>query len=256
MANIKYKDNIDEWITSLRRAGIAIQEAGARTVNRAAWAIYGEYRRNLLAGTLMRNRDFTLKSIKVFEAHAMRSGGKELRKMEDINARVGVMSFSDGREHYLALLEFGNTRKGNSKLENRVPIPLDTSRQGGNRGSPVAAPNRMGAQFQPNSRIDLSRFEGDPRRQYAIMNTMARTGILYNGRGARAIAKAGFFDVDYGDKRYLFRIKGKKAGILRDLSFQQTVQKAEPHMGDAVKKMTQSMMDRMFVEEAERLING
>ena len=49
----KYTNNLDEYKKKLARAGISIQTAGVEAINNAAYNLYAEYRRRLIAETAL-----------------------------------------------------------------------------------------------------------------------------------------------------------------------------------------------------------
>lgn len=251
-----WKDNVHEYVQELRKAGIALQEAAADAVNSAAWSMYGQYRLKLLRGTLMRNKEFTLKSIRVLEAHAKRSSGKELRKIEDINAKLVVMPFASGKTHYLALLEFGATKTGTPLTNGRVPVPLDSAR-GGNRNSPVKHYYQLQKGFSVKGTIDLSKFEGHWRQQYAIMSSMNRRGAFYTINKQKKVSHHGYYYVNYGGgKMYMFKVAPKKVTMIRDLSMDRTTVKPEPYMEETVNEFSKADMNEMFIDAAKRKLAG
>src|SRR5690554_8113607 len=95
---VKYSNDIDEYKKKLNRAGIAIQEAGAIAINKAADIILQRYRATLKKKIKhMRNPKFTLGAAVIFKAHAKGSKGT-LRKMGDINAIVDRKRRRVGKE--------------------------------------------------------------------------------------------------------------------------------------------------------------
>lgn len=251
---LKYSDNVQQWTRKLRTAGFSLQEAAALSVTKAARFIATRYRLELVRKTVhLRNREFTLKSIVVFPARYKRSSG-ELRAMEDINAIVGVKKIG-GREHYLAMLEIGADRHGNPKTDNAVPIPLDSSRENEDRDRRVDAALRLGSRYQFGGKIDLTRFAGNPRQQFAIMNSMARRGKLWiTGQKNKQIGKHAYYAVDQGDKKWLYKITGKSAKIVRDLSFDMTKVPAKPMFGESINDLNQRDMEQFFAAAAIELL--
>ena len=253
---LKYTDNVQQWTRNLRRAGFSLQEAAALSCTKAARFVAARYRLELVRKTIhLRNRDFTLKSIVVFPAKHIKSGG-ELRPVQDINAIVGVKTIGN-REHYLAMLEIGADKKGVPELGGAVPIPLDTARESGNRDKRVAAAMRMGlgSRYQFGGAVDLSKFAGNPRQQFAIMNSMARRGKLWmTGQKNKQIGKHAYYVVDQGDKKWLYKINGKKATIVRDLSYDMTKIPAKPMFGESIDDLNQRDMEQFFVSAAMELL--
>lgn len=253
--DLKYTDNVMEWTRKLRMAGFAMQEAAAGACTKAARFVAVRYRLELQRKTIhLRNREFTLKSIVVFPARYKRSGG-ELRPMDDINAIVGVKK-NGSREHYLAMLEIGADKKGVPALGGAVPIPMDSAREGGDRNRRIVSALRLGpGRYQIGGTIDLSRFAGNPRQQFAIMNSMARSGKLWiTGQKNKQIGKHAYYTVDQGDKKWLYKINGKRATIVRDLSFDITKVPEKPMFGDSVDDLNQRDMEQYFIAAATELM--
>jgi hypothetical protein len=251
---LKYTDNVQAWTRKLRTAGFSLQEASALSCTKAARFVAARYRLELVRKTIhLRNRDFTLKSIVVLPARYKRSSG-ELRPMQDINAIVGVKTIGN-REHYLAMLEIGADKKGMPELGGAVPIPLDTAREGGNRDKRVAAAMRLGQRYQFGGSVDLSKFAGNPRQQFAIMNSMARRGKLWiTGQKNKQIGKHAYYAVDHGDKKWLYKINGKKATIVRDLSQSMVDIPKNPMFGESIDDLNQRDMELFFISAAEELM--
>ena len=244
-----------DWTRKLRTAGFAIQEAGAEACTMAAQYVASQYRLALRTKTIMmRNEPFTMKAIIVYPAKA-RHGSGQLRPMENINAIVGVRK-NGQKEHYLALLEVGADKKGIPQLGGAVPIPLDSARQGESRAAVVAGAQRLvTGRYQYGGAIDLSRFAGNPRQQFAIMNSMARRGKLWiTGQKNKQIGKHAYYAVDNGDKKWLYKITGKKATIVRDLSESLVNIPKNPMFGESIDDLNQRDMELFFISAAEELM--
>lgn len=240
---LKYTDNVQEWTRKLRTAGFSLQEAGAQACTMAARHIADKYRMEMKNTIVtMRNKSFTMRAITVYPAkHISKSTGK-LRPIGDINAVVGVKKIGD-REHYLAMLEVG----ADKKKAGGVPIPLDPAREGENRAKPVATNMRIQGRGTSRGVIDLSRFAGNPRKQFAIVSSMARRGKL---------GKKGFYAVDHGDKKWLYQIQGKTARIVRDMSEELVKIQANPMFARSVDDVNQSGMETYFMRSAMILLGS
>jgi hypothetical protein len=239
---VKYTDNLEEYKKQLARAGISIQTAGVEAINNAAYNLYAEYRRRLIAETALKSRAFTLAAPRVFPArHPVK--GKAPRKLADINAKLIVPKMKGDKEHYLYQLETGAERTGDPRVGNRVPIPLDTARTGGSRASIVAGQYQMQKQFAYGGAIDLSIYSGEKARQGAILNDMGRRG---------KIAKNTYYTIDMGDAKYLARITGKKVSLLRNMNETRTKTPPEPMFEETTKTMTQAQMDYWFIKAVEK----
>ena len=252
---LKYTDNVMDWTRKLRMAGFAMQDAAAEACTAAAKYIATQYRLELQMKTIhLRNKAFTLKSVVVYPARARRSSG-ELRPMENINAIVGVRKIGD-REHYLAMLEVGAGKKGIPQLGGKVAIPLDSARTGEDRNRAVASMYRLTNGYHVGGAIDLSKFAGNPRQQFAIMNSMARRGKLWGEMKNKQISKHMLYRVNYGNgQEYLFAIRGKKARILRDMSKSFVDVPEKPWFGEAVDMLTSGDMQGFFERAAKDLLN-
>ena len=254
---LKYTDNVMDWTRKLRRAGFAMQEAGAEACTMAAQYVASQYRLALRTKTIqMRNETFTMKAIVVYPAKAKHGSG-ELRKMENINAIVGVRK-NGNKEHYLAMLEIGASKKGIPQLGGAVPIPLDSARQGESRAAVVAGAQRLvTGRYQYGGAVDLSKFCGNPRQQFAIMNSMARRGKLWiTGQKNKQIGKHAFYVVDHGDHKWLYKITGKKATIVRDLDYDTVKIKAKPFFEESIDRLNQTDMETYFVRAAMILLGS
>ena len=243
--DLKYTDNVMEWTRKLRTAGFAMQQAAAEACTFAAQSIAGQYKTRLRTETiLLRNEKFTLRSVTVYPARGIKKGG-ELRQMDDINAVVGVRQMAGGKEHYLAMLEIGADKRATGQ-SGGVPIPVDSAR-GGNRSRPVQSGMRLNQGTRYEGTVDLSRFAGNPRQQYAIMNSMARRGKLSAGA---------YYAVDHGDKKWLYKIDKGRATITRDISQDIVKIKANPMFQKSVGKLSSADMETYFSRAAMILLGS
>ncbi|MBE3064303.1 MAG: hypothetical protein IMZ69_04720 [Spirochaetes bacterium] len=236
----QYSDNVSEFMKELNRAGIAIQEAGARAINLGANFIQNKYRANIKDRFLVRASKFTLGAVRVMQAHARRSNG-ELRKLSAINAVVGVMNMSGGRMHYLAKQERGGTVQGGSKTGGKVPIPLVAARQGGMLSKPVAARYRI----DKAEIIQMKALEGikNPRRMYGAMRSRAERGQIDPKKL-------------YMNLFGIFRVAEKKITMLRNTEEANVTIKAQPAFLESVRALTSARMEMLFVMSAKKLIKG
>lgn len=253
MPEIKIETNTDDFIKQLRRAGIDTRFAAVDAINSCAAWMAAKYRQALRDNTNMRNANYTLKALKLFPATAKRGNTGEMRKMENINAVLGIPKIGD-REHYLFFLEIGATKKGNPKMGGRVAIPLDSSRTGGNRNAPVAPDMRLSKGYHIGGIVDLSKFSGNPRQQYAIMNSMARRGKLTVNTGGGKVSSRAYYRVKYGDKDYLYRVRKGEAKIVRDLTQSSVKIPKEPLFEMSFEGMNAEMMKTYFINAAKRLL--
>lgn len=235
---IKYSDNMDEYKKKLARAGIAVQEAGAEAINKAADIILQRYRATLKKKIKnMRNPKFTLGAAVIFKAHAKGSSGK-LRKMSDINAIVGVRRMRDG-EHYLYLMEVGGTKDGNKDTQGKVQIPLIPAR-GGNIGKSILPGLRLNKK-KPEQIPAAYGAQSNPRAQYAMLYDMARRGVIQPGL--------------YQTPDAVFKVTKRKVQMIRKLQDKAVTIKAQPMFGDSVTVIDQNTMSRLFAYGAEKKLS-
>ena len=241
---LKYTDNVMDWTRKLRRAGFAMQEAGAEACTMAARLIADRYKVKLRTETvLLRNEKFTLRSMTVYPARAKTSKG-ELRPMSGVNAVVGVKKIGE-REHYLAMLEVGKDKEKTGQIPG-VPIPMDSIRDGGRRGL-VSSGMRLDRGSRYGGAIDLTRFASNPRQQFAIMSSMARRGKLKNGS---------YYAVDQGTKKWLYKVVDGNAMITRDISEDIVKIKKNPMFEESVNMITGNEMETYFVRAAMILLGS
>jgi hypothetical protein len=235
--SINYSDNSNEYVKQLRIAGIAIQQAGAETVNIAAENITKEYKRLLKKNVRMRNEKFTLGSVRTWKAKA--NSGKSLRPLRDVNAIVGVMSLRDA-EHYLARMEEGGVKKGDKRTIGKASIPMDTAR-GGERGKAILSRYRLD-KHEPIDIRDKLRAAINPRQQYAMMYSMAKRGQL----------SAGVYQSDDA----IYSVTPKKVVMLRRADKDTVEIKAQPLFTRAVVGITREKMDAIFVYAARKMLRN
>lgn len=234
----KYTDNLPQFLKMLQSAGVALQYAGAEAINGGIKAMHKRYIRSLQTKTRLRARAFTLKAVRIYLAHATRSDGTTLRKMSDINAKIGVPYMKGGKEHYLTLMEVGGTKKGSSKTGNRVPIPLDPAR-GGNRSRPVISPFRI-ARAKPEQLKIPKSIAGNPRKVYAYIHSLQQRGKLT----AKTVqTDEGIYSVKNKRNSKVSRIRSTKKRSLRV--------KPLPLFGQAVGGLDGNAMERFFTWAAK-----
>lgn len=237
MVSIKYEDNVDKVIAQLKQAGIAIQDAGADALNMGAHQIQGRYKKDLKNKKRLRNERFTLGGIMLFKARAMRSDKKTLRKMEDINAVVGVRQLRNGT-HYLATMEVGGQKPGNSKTGKKVPIPMATAR-GGNINKAISPKYRLSKSATVTQYQGVLRSAGNARQQYAILHSLSGSGKI----------KPGMYQSDDA----VYSVTKKEVVMVRRIKDSVTVKPA-PLFESATMTISQGSMDRYFVISANKRI--
>jgi hypothetical protein len=259
---IKVTTNQRQFNRNLARAGSSMQETAAETVNKGVEIIQRSYKNNLKKNVKLKNK-FSLGSTKTYKAKPFRSSG-ELRKMDDINAVVGVRKMKGGSEHYLAKMEEGGVQRGNPKTINRVPVPLDQSRIGGSENKPIAPINRINRSEPQILLAGGKKFgvPGDgirtPGRRFAILHRYRREG----GNLVGDIAKPFLF---IGAKRGqgIFRWKSNRFHMMRSLTKKTVRVKANPQFEKSVDQLTPQKMDTLYraigkrkLAEAQRKMKG
>lgn len=234
---IVYEDNIKEYIDQLNRAGIAIQEAGAEALNKAGKFIISRYGKNLQKKTRLRQRNFTLGSTILLQAHAKHSDKKRLRELKDVNAIAGVRAMANGKEHYLAAMELGIDRKGSAKTGGKVPIPLYPAR-GGNVEKVVQSKHRL-TKTRP-MQLDLKK-TANARQQYAILRSMAKRGDIAKG--------------SYQTEDGIYYVSKTEVVKTRKTDQDTVKVKSLPLFSDAVYLLDENTMNRFFVYACKMLLS-
>jgi hypothetical protein len=238
-SQIEYRDNINEYLRELSRAGVAIQKAAALALNRGAGFIASTYKLSLKNNFTLRNK-FTLGAIRVMKAHEMRSNKKDLRPLRDVNAKVGVDELKGGKLHYLAKHETGHVVRGIRKAKNRVPIPLRAARTAGSEKKPIAPKYRM---LTANVE-ELKNLRGlNARQQYGAMRDLVKRGKVTPNN--LYMTEHGIFD--------LFK-KRFRVTQVRNTDEVKILLKGKPLFGKAVSALTEDIMAKLFVSAAKRLI--
>ena len=234
---VKYDDNFEEIANELRRAGIKMQEAAAETLNVGVEFIEMKYRARLRQIFKIRSR-YTMGAIMHYKAHARRSNGRDLRRMRNIDAKVGVRKLSGGDEHYLLAQEVGDTKAGYRATAGKVPVPLNAARTGGNPNRPIAKSNRIN-NANIVHRTDLRGL--NPRQQYAALKDRARRG---------QINRNDLVQTEYG----MFRVSNRKITLVRSTEKSHVRIRARYPFRDSVHLLTERMMIRTFQIAARRLL--
>ena len=235
-----------------RRAG-KLQEVAADTINDEAEALDINYKRRLQRNQRLRARKFTLGSIKIFKATPIRRSG-EPRQLGKINSIVGIRRMKGGRQHYLAKLEEGVTRRGHSKTRNRVPVPLTTARTSRNINKPISSPNRLTKgttqTLKAGSKIfglPNDRFK-NPRQRFAILYKYFRTG----GTGLTGDLRKPFFFSDNSNQLGIFKFISGRARKIRNLENTAVKTRKRPNFRKSVDLITPSRIQRTFNRKAIR----
>jgi hypothetical protein len=246
---LKITDNIPDYIKFLKKRHGALQLASAETVNTAAKIIDNSYRTEVKKFTL-RNQ-FTMGAIRLLPATAKRSSG-EFRKIEKINAYVGVRKMRGGKDHYLKKQEEGAKVSGKGGTLGAVPVPLDPARMSGAHNRPIKGALRL-----QNTAIQTLSLGGKPFGIHDRYSPRQRWAMLYkytgrSGSGRPAgrdqgwdIKKPFFFQ---GIRRGLgiFQLQASRFRMIRTL--EKKVISIVPRRGlqRAVKKLTPGLMEMIF----------
>ena len=251
--NLETKKNIRKLG---RRAG-KLQEVAVDTVNSEAEALDTNYKRRLKRNQRLRARKFTLGSIKIFKATAVRRSG-EPRQLGKINAILGIRRMKGGKQHYLAKLEEGRTQRGNSRTRGRVPIPLTTARTSRNINKPISSPNRLTKGTTQTLRagskifgLPNDRFK-NPRQRFAILYRYFRTG----SSGLIGDLRKPFFFVDNSNQLGIFKFISGRARKIRNLENTAVKTRKRPNFRKSVDAITPERIQRTFNRKAQRKLSS
>lgn len=233
--SIEYADNFPEIERKLRRAGVLMQVAAEEALNQGAEFIQHKHR------ALMRNRyrrasNYTLNATRVMRAHGTRRDGS-LRRLRDINAMVVVRQMPGGRDHYLAKKEEGGVRRGSARTGNKVPIPLNAARRGGNPNAGIAPAYAIG---RKPIQQDTHRWKS-ATQFYGAARAMVRRG---------ALARNSWIQNAYG----VFQVGVNKIKMLRNTESASLPVRSEPLFEEATAALSERVMRRVWQQTAERLI--
>lgn len=241
-----------DYVKMLKRKHGAIATTSVATVNKAAKLVETTYKKELRKFTL-RNK-FTMGAVKLFKSKAKRSAGG-FRKIEDINAIVGVRKMKGGKEHYLLKQDIGGTKKGLSKTLGKVAIPLDVARSGQSHGKPIKSALRLQNVGSLQTLKVAGKQIGTPNSSFSRSQSWA---ILWKHR------KDNRYGWDLG-KQFLFQtlsgVMGifKKAGRgfkkIRNLDNRIIKIKATRKFQRAIEKLTPVMMEAIFKREARKFLD-
>jgi len=236
---LQYSDNREAFEAALIRAGYSLQDAGVIAINKAADVTAVRYKSALSSGRIkLRAPTYTKGAVRILKAHAMHSDKKRMRKMENINAIVGVMARANGQEHYLATMEVGGEKKGSRKTGGKVAVPLLAAR-GGNDMKPIAPAYRV-TTHTPVQLQDAARRAQNVRQQYAMMYAMAKRGLA-----------VGLYQTDDA----IFSVSKRKVRMVRKTDRKTIRVKAIPLFGESVGQINQDAMDRYFKYGAKKLLD-
>ena len=247
---LKISDNIPAYIKFLKKRHGALQEVCAETVNEAARRIDADYRAEVKKFTL-RNK-FTLGAIKLLPATAKRSTG-EYRKMEKINAVIGVKKLKGGKEHYLRKQEEGATVKGNANTLGAVPVPLNTARMSGAHNRPVKGPLRLQTTTTQTLTLGGQPFgtkadRFNPRQRWALLyKYTGRSGSgKPRGREQGWDIKKPFFFQGLTRGLGIFQLQGSRFRMIRTLENKSIAIRARHGLGRVTRKMSSGIMEMLF----------
>lgn len=237
---VEYEDNLEEYVRAIRRAGITMQVAAANTLNLAAEYIAQKYTENLKQHFTFRNK-YTLGKIKVHKSNPVRKS-RQLRKLEDVNAIVGVQTLKGGRENYLLHHEIGKVVEGSSKTGGMVPTPLVAARVAQSPKRVIAKAYRI-----DKNTVNREKFRNlyrlNARRQYGAMISRAQRGEIDG-------------DTLYQTNRGIFKIDTDKFRIkmVRYADRTRLYIRSRDFFRDAIGQMTTRRMRHAFIMSAQRML--
>lgn len=254
--SIKLDMQTNVFIKALGMRGNALQRVAAETINDAAEGLDKRYKFALEKNQTIRTK-FTTNAPKLFKASPVRRSG-EPRQLGKINAIYGVRKMKGGKDHYLVDLEEGVTRRGNSKTQNRVPVPLNQARTGQSPNKPIAGPNRLTKGNTQTLRAG-GKVIGVRRDKYK--SSAARFATIYNykrrgGAGLQGDLSKPFFFIDNQNDLGIFKFVRNRMRKIRTLTKSSTRTKSRPHFGRAVKRTKPENMQRDFIQRAQDAIRG
>ena len=239
-----------------RRAG-QLQVVAAETINDEAQALDTNYKRRLQRNQRLRAKRFTLGSIKIFKATAVRRSG-EPRQLGKINAILGIRKMKGGKKHYLAKLEEGRTQRGNSRTRGRVPIPLTTARTSRNINKSISSPNRLTKgdtqTLRAGSKIfglPNDRFK-NPRQRFAILYRYFRTG----GNGLTGDLRKPFYFVNNSNQLGIFKFISGRVRKIRNLENTTVKTRKRPNFRKSVDTITPERIQRTFNRKSQKKLAG
>jgi hypothetical protein len=246
---LKITDNIPDYIKFLKKRHGALQLASAETVNTAAKIIDNSYRTEVKKFTL-RNQ-FTMGAIRLLPATAKRSSG-EFRKIEKINAYVGVRKMRGGKDHYLKKQEEGAKVSGKGGTLGAVPVPLDPARMSEAHNRPIKGPLRL-----QNAKIQTLSLGGQPFGIGDRYSPRQRWSILYKysgrsnsgrpaGRDQGWNLKVPFFFQGIRRGLGVFQLSGDRFKMLRTLEKKSISVTPRHGLQKAVRKLTPGIMEMIF----------
>ena len=235
----EYSDNFREVARELGRAGIAIQEAAAEAINIGAAFIEHRYKTRLRRLFTLRN-NYTTGAIGRYKANARRSNGRDLRKLHDINAVIGVRKLKGGGDHYLLAQEFGGVKRGTRRTAGKVPVPLQSSRTSRSNRKPVAPRYRL-IKKTPTQRTDLRGL--NPRQQYGALRDRARRG---------QINRTDLIQTENG----IFQVEKNKITLLRSTKKSRVHIRAWHPFQDSIDDLNERVVVRAFRIAARRLLRS
>jgi len=255
---IKITDNTKDYIKWLKKKHGALEIVSAETVNETAKIVKREYEKDIKKFTI-RNK-FTLGAIKLLPATAMRKSG-DFRKIEKINAVVGVRKMKGGKDHYLKKQEFGAAVKGSAKTGGAVPVPLDAARTSGSKKRPVKGPLRLQNTTPQTLMLDGQPFgtksdRFSPRQRWALLyKYTGRSGSgRPKGRDQGWNIKKPFFFQGLKSGFGIFNLQGSRFKKVRTLEKKSVQIKARHKLEKAGDKITQRTMSGIFKRAASRFM--
>ena len=256
--SIKLNLKTKSMIRQLGRRGSLLQVVAADTVNESAHDLKKKYTRRLEKKQRLRNRKFTLGAVKINESRPIRRSG-EPRQLHMINAIVGVRKQKGGKEHYLAKMEKGGTRRGSRKTLNKAAIPLTTARVSQNIEKPIASQNRIINRDTQKLRaggrpfgVPGGRFK-NPRQRFAVLyrykNKRNRGGWNFTGDLSKP-----FIFMDNSNRLGIFKFLKGRVRKIRTLEQSTAKFPRSDNFKDSVNDLKPAFIQKKFIRKAERAL--
>jgi len=245
---IKYTDNSEKMIKWLAQNHGLLNMAGADTLTAAAKVQNWDYLRRLERDFTIRNH-YTLKSTKVFPAHAKKKDGT-IRPLPKIDAKVVVRKQRGGKDHYLGIQEDGGIKHGNPMTLGNVPVPLNAARPGASNARPISPRFRLdkgtqslllgGTRFGYNDKFNAR------GQKWAIMNK-------YKKAEKWDLTKPFIFD-PLSNGKGIYAQKGNKTTMIRTLGKSAIHVKGQHNFEKSLDALIESFMEYQFLKAARKYI--
>lgn len=252
--NVQFETDV--FIKALGMRGVELQRTAAASLNEAGDEMKADYLDRLDKNQIVRT-NYTKNAVKLYKSSPLRRSG-EPRQLSKINTLVVINKMRGNKEHYLTKLENGGKIKGNSKTQNRVPVPLDSARKGGMHRNPILSSYRLNKNEPqtlrtPDGPIGL-KGDGyrDPRQRFAVISKYRRKQY---GSLSGNLSKP-FFFLDRDGDPGIFKYIRSSMTMIRSLKKKNAWRRARPHFEEAFKKMSPQRVQIKFIRKARKAINN